>query len=91
MIIAVNVSTIAEISDDEIEALSTAAWNQGRGCDPLIRLLRKIDPGNETLAILDSRARDHGYIQAGSDERSPEGAAADEALRREVMGAQHDR
>lgn len=68
MIVAVDVNAIAEISDDEIEALSVAAWSQGRGCDPLIRLLRKLAPGDETLKILDARARQNGYVKAGSDE-----------------------
>lgn len=57
---------------EELEALSRAAWNQGRGDDALVRLLRKLAPGDEALRILDARARDNGYVQAGSDERLPE-------------------
>jgi hypothetical protein len=60
------------IPADEIEALATAAWSQGRGCDALVRLLRRIDPDNEVIRTLDARAREHGYLQAGSDERLPD-------------------
>lgn len=61
--------TVAEIGAGDIDALATAAWNAGRGDDRLIRLLRKIAPRNETLAHLDARAREYGFVQAGSDER----------------------
>lgn len=56
---------------EEVEALSRAAWDKGRGDDALVRLLRKLAPGDETLRILDARARENGYVRAGSDERIP--------------------
>lgn len=66
--VLVSDEAIATIPDDEIDALATAAWDSGRGNDRLVRLLRRIAPGNGVLATLDARARASGYVQAGSDE-----------------------
>jgi hypothetical protein len=63
-----------EITDTEVDALTTAVGKLigHRNEYPLISLLRKVDPGNETLAVIDQIARKHGYVQAGSDERLSE-------------------
>lgn len=60
---------------DEINALSAAAWELQRRYahfPHLVSLLRKFAPQDEGLAHLDRLAREHGYKQAGSDERLTE-------------------
>lgn len=62
----------ATIPADEIEALASAAWDGGRGNDPLLRLLRRLHPGDPVVGHIDARARANGFVQAGSDERLPD-------------------
>jgi pyruvate-formate lyase-activating enzyme len=60
------------IPRDEVEALALAVGRAVGHRDeyPLINLLRRLAPKHETLAHLDRIAREHGFVQAGSDERA---------------------
>jgi hypothetical protein len=61
---------ILPVTDDEVFALRHAAWHaQSRTHGAaLISLLRKLDPEDETLRLMDRQARRQGYVRAGSDE-----------------------
>lgn len=73
--VIVTLESCTTIPRDEIEALAGAVGSLAghRHEYPLIRLLRRLAPQHETLAHLDRIAREHGYMQAGSDERADDG------------------
>lgn len=74
---------IVAITDAQVEALSSAAYHSEIGVlrrhhFALVQLLRAVSPDDATLRMLDQRARENGFVRAGSDEplinASPEGA-----------------
>lgn len=69
--VLVTLDAVSTIPRAEVEALAEAVGRVvgHRSEYPLISLLRRLAPQHETLAHLDRIAREHGYTQAGSDER----------------------
>jgi hypothetical protein len=70
--VLVTLDAVTTIPRYEIEALALAVGQVvgHRHEYPLINLLRRLAPKHETLTHLDRIAREHGYLQAGSDERA---------------------